>query len=237
MIKSGRDVHYSAAEFWEISHAAAGLTQYACEIGARHIENDLVRAMFTKEVAFIGKAVVDDLQTGKIGVEQARIELERERAALYAQAWEYTMLVAGFTAGILQVGTGVAVCKLSLGLGCAVGGLPLMLHGVNNIYENGRNILEGRKDSVGPVRKGYQEAAKRLGGGPSQGNVAYGVFDIGLSVYSLTRMVLRPGTWRLFRYVEADKVRAYGTMSGNAVMFEVGIDMLTGEQVRVEWGK
>lgn len=50
-------------------------------------------------------------------------------------------------------------------------------------------------------------------------------------------MVLKEGAWRLFRYIQADKVRAYKEMGKGAIMFEVGIDMLTGEQVLIELGK
>jgi len=50
-------------------------------------------------------------------------------------------------------------------------------------------------------------------------------------------MILKTGTWRLFRYIEADKIRAYREMGKGSIMFEVGIDMMTGEQILVEWEK
>ncbi len=109
-----------------------------------------------------------------------------------------------------------------------------MLHGANNIYENGLNIFKGRSDTVGPVRKVYQRVALAAGGTASDGNVAYGTFDLGLSAYNLSRLVLKPGAWRLFRYIRADKTQAVKTMSTHSIVFEVGIDMLTGDQVRVE---
>lgn len=47
-------------------------------------------------------------------------------------------------------------------------------------------------------------------------------------------MLLKPDAWRLFRYVEADKIRAYKVMGSGPLVLEVGVDMMTGEQVYVE---
>ncbi|MBK4995570.1 DUF4225 domain-containing protein [Pseudomonas sp. S37] len=221
-------------DFWEVSSQAARLTQYACEVGAHLIGDDIVRAQFIQEVAYASKAVIDDLGAGRISAEEAQGFLEQEYLELLTQVWECSKLAAGVTAGALQISTGAAVCGLSLGVGCLIGGVPLMLHGANNIYENGMNIFRGRSDTVGPVRKAYQRAAKASGGTASDGNVAYGMLDLGLSAYNLGRLVLRPGAWRLFRYIRADKTQAVKTMSTHSIVFEVGIDMLTGDQVRVE---
>ncbi|MDF0730746.1 DUF4225 domain-containing protein [Pseudomonas entomophila] len=224
-------------EFWEVSHAASRLTNYACEVGARYIKDDSLRVQFTQEFSYASQIVVEGVRNGSLSSEQALFSLRREHGELYAQVAEYIKLVAGFSAGFLQVGTGLAVCKLSFGVGCVVGGIPLILHGVNNVYENGRNLISRGNDTVGLVRRGYQKLAEITGGRASHGNVAYGVTDIGLSAFGLARMVLKPGSWRLFRYIEADKARAYREMSKGAIMFEVGVDMLRGEQVLVEWDK
>lgn len=39
----------------------------------------------------------------------------------------------------------------------------MMARGANNVYDNGRNLLVDRTDTEGPVRKGYQVAAKAVG--------------------------------------------------------------------------
>lgn len=221
-------------EFWEVSSLAARLTQYACEIGAQHLHDDVLRAQFIQEIAYVGQAVVEDVRAGTISADEGRLALEQEYRELLAQVWEYLKLVGGLTAGVLQISTGVAVCKFSFGAGCLIGGLPMILHGANNVYENGMNIISGRSGTVGPVRKAYQKVAVMAGGVESHGNVAYGISDLGLSAYNLGRLVLRPGAWRLFRYIEADRVRAVRTMSTHSIIFEVGIDMLTGDQVIVE---
>lgn len=42
-------------------------------------------------------------------------------------------------------------------------GSLLMAHGVNNVYENGRNLWDGGTNAEGPVREAYQGAAKIYG--------------------------------------------------------------------------
>ncbi|WP_255342047.1 DUF4225 domain-containing protein, partial [Pseudomonas syringae] len=79
-----------------------------------------------------------------------------------------------------------------------------MAHGANNVYENGRNLWEGRSDTEGPVRKGYQAAAKAVGYEAREGNLAYGSADLAMSVYGVTKLVLKPDSWRLFRYIRTD---------------------------------
>ncbi|WP_241150513.1 DUF4225 domain-containing protein, partial [Pseudomonas viridiflava] len=104
-------------------------------------------------------------------------------------------------AGTLQVTNGVAVCYGSFGTLCLVFGVPLMAHGANNIYENGRNLIEDRSDTQGPTRKAYQELSKLAGGTEFHGNMAYGTVDLGLSIYGVTRLVVKPEAWKLFDYV------------------------------------
>ncbi|UVH52916.1 DUF4225 domain-containing protein [Pseudomonas sp. CBSPBW29] len=53
--------------------------------------------------------------------------------------------------------------------------------------------------------------------GERDANMAYGSVDIGLSVYGVTRRVLKPDAWRLFRYLNTDKIRAYKTIGSNFI--------------------
>jgi len=53
--------------------------------------------------------------------------------------------------------------------------------------------------------------------GERDANMAYGSVDIGLSVYGVTRRVLKPDAWRLFRYLNTDKIRAYKTIGYNFI--------------------
>jgi len=224
-------------DYWIACEAASKLTKQACTLAAMHIKDGVVRTQFNREMADYAKRIIDDVASGKKAPNEALLEIKNEQRSLINQSIEIGRKGAGFIAGVFQVAAGVTVCASPAVVLCGVAGLPMIAHGANNIYENGENLLTGRSDSEGWVRKGYQVAAKSVGGSKQDGNVAYGVSDIGLSVYGMTRMVLRAGAWRLFRYIPSDYVRSYINMSRGAIVFEVGVDMLTGEQVYVETQK
>jgi len=76
--------------------------------------------------------------------------------------------------------------------------------------------------------------AKELGRSEEEANIAYGSMDIGLSVHALSRHVLKPDSWKLFRHVEADYVRSYKTMGAGALSLEVFTDLKTVEQIYQE---
>lgn len=99
---------------------------------------------------------------------------------------------------------GATIC--SGGATCA-GGAVLAAHGASNIYE-------GVTVTTSLLRDGYHAV---LG---SAGDVAYSLVKIGTSVYGLTRPVVSPGTWRLFRNISPDYVPAFRTMTGTELITE-----------------
>lgn len=76
-----------------------------------------------------------------------------------------------------------------------------------------------------------------VGNGEREGNIAYGVTDLGLSAYDLGRHVLSPDSWCLFRYIRTDYMRPYKGMKANAMGFEIYTDFQTGKQLYQETGK
>ncbi|WP_439857409.1 DUF4225 domain-containing protein [Pseudomonas syringae] len=68
-----------------------------------------------------------------------------------------------------------------------LGGGLLVAHGANNVYENGRNLWDGGTNTEGPVREAYQGAAKFMGAEEAEGDIAYGVADLGLSAFGIAR--------------------------------------------------
>ncbi|WP_367863879.1 DUF4225 domain-containing protein [Pseudomonas guariconensis] len=42
-----------------------------------------------------------------------------------------------------------------------------------------------------------------MGAGALEGNMAYGSVDLALSAYSLSKLILKPDAWRLFRMYAA----------------------------------
>ena len=147
------------------------------------------------------------------------------------------LLGVGVAAGGMQVVLGGGVCYVSAGGLCLGIGAPLMLQGGNNVYENGRNLLSGRSDTQGPIRKVYHSVAKAVGGTEREGNIAYGVADLAGSFYGAGRLVLKPESWKLFRYVRADYLR--GLQSSNPGSTAVGLvsDANSLITIKEQWGR
>ena len=116
-----------------------------------------------------------------------------------AEVVDRTLSVVG---GAGQMVLGATIC--SGGATCA-GGAVLAAHGASNIYE-------GVTGTTSVLRDGYHAV---LG---SAGDVAYSLVNIGTSMYGLTRPVVSPGTWRLFRNISSDYVPAFRTMTGTELV-------------------
>jgi len=207
--------------YWEVSDAAVRLTKQACTSSARLLRDGRLRMQFNREFAYYAKRVVDDVALGQKTPEQGLSELTQTMRRLAIKTAELGSKSLGVVAGAAQVATGAGICYASVGTLCFAVGIPLMAHGTNNIYESGRNLLEDRSDVEGPIRKGYHNIAKALGGTESDGNVAYATADIGLSIYSLFMPVVKPGAWRLFYYMPSDYTRPYMIASRYALALEV----------------
>ncbi|MBH3433920.1 MULTISPECIES: DUF4225 domain-containing protein [Pseudomonas] len=223
-----------SCDYWMVSDAARKLGSQAGTLGARHIKDGTLRLQFNREVAYYARSIVNDVEQGKKSPEQGLNDLKNEQNSLLSQSLEVAQKGVGAIAGALQFAAGAGICYGSAGMLCLFAGAPLMAHGANNAYENGRNLWEGRSDIQGPVRKGYQEAAKMMGGGAFEGDMAYGTVDLGLSAYGVGRLILKPDAWRLFRYVRADYVRGYENSSKAALTFEVISDTATVNSMYLE---
>ncbi|OYU06548.1 MAG: hypothetical protein CFE47_16030 [Pseudomonas sp. PGPPP1] len=224
-------------DLWEVSQAAGRLTSQACTISARHLQDGMTRSIFNREVAYYARSIVGDVKQGKKTVTEGLTEIKREQRSLLDQSIAIGRNGIGVVAGALQIATGAGVCYASVGTLCLIAGVPLMAHGANNVYEGGRNMMTGQSDTVGPVRSAYQSAALAMGHGEREANMAYGSVDIGLSAYSVVRHVLKPDAWRLFRYLDSDRIRAYKIMRPSSLGAEAIIDSITLEQLYQETKK
>lgn len=218
-------------DLWVVSQAAGNLTSQACTISARHLQDGVTRSIFNREVAYYARSIVKDVELGKKTVAQGLVEIKTEQQSLLNQSMEIGRKGIGVVAGALQMATGAGICYASVGTLCLIAGVPLIAHGANNVYEGGRNLVTGQSDAVGPVRAAYQSAAFAMGHGERAANMAYGAADIGLSVYSAARHVLKPDAWRLFRYIPTDYRRAYKTMTPTTMGIEVYTDFQTIKQM------
>ncbi|MGX1126696.1 DUF4225 domain-containing protein [Pseudomonas sp. HLS-6 TE3448] len=227
----------NSCDYWAVSKAAGNLTNQACTLGARHIEDGTLRLQFTREVSYYARSIVNDVAQGKKSPEQGLAAIKNEQSSLLSQSWEAAKKGAGTIAGAMQIITGAGICYGSAGTLCLLAGVPMIAHGANNVYENGRNLLDDRTDTEGPIRKGYHIAATAVGYGHLEGNIAYGSADLGLSAYALGRYVLKPDAWRLFRYIRTDYMRSYNGMGTGAMAFEAYTDFQTVKQSFQEPGK
>lgn len=216
-----------SCDYWMVSAAAGKLGSQASTLGARHIKDGTLRLQFNREVAYYAKSIVNDVSQGNKSAEQGLKELKDEQNSLLTQSMEVAQKGVGVVAGALQFAAGAGICYASVGTLCLFAGAPLMLHGANNTYENGRNLWEKRSNTHGPIRKGYQEISKAMGAGEFEGNIAYGAMDLGLSAYGVGRLVLKPDSWRLFRYIRTDYVRGYENASKGALTIEAISDTAT----------
>ncbi|MGW8466963.1 DUF4225 domain-containing protein [Pseudomonas sp. CLCA07] len=224
----------SSCDYWAVSTAAANLTQQACTLGARYINDGTLRLQFNREVSYYARGIVNDVAQGRKSADQGLKEIKSEQGSLLSQAWEIAKKGAGVIAGGVQILTGAGICYGSAGTLCLIGGVPMMAHGANNIYENGRNLLESRDDTEGPTRKAYQAIANWAGKSDREGNIAYGTADIATSIYGAFRLTLKPDAWRLFRYVRTDYVRAYKNMGPGSRILEAHTNFQTMKQVQQE---
>ena len=223
-----------SCDYWMVSATAGKLGSQASTLAVRYIKDGTLRLQFNREVAYYAKSIVDDVSQGKKTAEQGLQDLKNEQNSLLSQSLEVAQKGVGAIAGALQFAVGVGICYGSAGTLCLVAGVPMMAHGANNIYESGRNLLEDRTDTEGPVRKGYQAIAKSVGYEEREGNLAYNSADLGLSAYGLSRYILKPDAWRLFRYIRTDYVRSYKGMGVSAWGLEIHTDFQTAKQIYQE---
>ncbi|PWC21896.1 hypothetical protein DDT52_04780 [Brenneria roseae subsp. roseae] len=181
-------------------------------------ENGAIR-LLDKEINNLQKQKFD-LSTQKM-MQYYIFEKEREDRRL-----NIILKQVGFVGGGTQVVAGIATCTASLGYLCAGFGSLNVSHGLNNLYENGYYLLF-RENRSGWTRDAYRAIAKSIGQSGNHADLAYTSVDLGISVYGLSRNVVREDTFRLFRYINSDFVRGWKTMGPVPLVAEIFVDAST----------
>jgi hypothetical protein len=101
-----------------------------------------------------------------------------------------------------------------------IGGATIFLHGINGVEESLKNLINHNDNTMGFLQKRYIATAEFLGFDKKAGMMAYNLVGIGLSGYGMARLVLKPDTWRLFRYIPSDYVRNIKTMGYGSLAIE-----------------
>lgn len=168
---------------------------------------------------------------------KSHMDLQMDRVKLFVIAERHreknslltiTLKRVGFVSGGLQIIGGGGICVASLGAACGSLGTPLLAHGIENMWENGYYLLYREDPESMPLRNAYRSAAAILGGDNSDGDIAYSVGDLSLSAASLFRSVLKPDSWKLFRYIKDDYIIGWKEMGGAGLISEMAGDSASG---------
>lgn len=136
----------------------------------------------------------------------------------------YVFNGVGIVLSSLQAVAGLSIAVASLSTGVVVGtafGAMLMLHGINGIQEAAVNLIDGKNDAEGFLKKKYIVTAEFLGFDSKVGMIAYSSMDMLLSIYGIFRLIKKPDAWRLFHYINADYIRGINVMSRKELFIEV----------------
>jgi len=164
----------------------------------------------------------ENLLRDKQATQYAAIEIKNDNGVLF-----YVLKGIGIIAGLTQIIVGASLIFTgSVTVIGAVAGAALLLHGSNAILENMHSLYNGNSDYKGFLRVGYESGAQLLGFTAAQGDLVYGGMDLALSGYGLTRNILKPDAWRLFKSINSDYIRGFRAMPPMSLLFEIGVDSL-----------
>lgn len=166
----------------EFNHSREELRRFAHNLSTKHLQFSHFGLFFETEdfIRTIEREINSNCMSYRGGVDALQFEIkhlaEQDFLITSGQAQLYLIIKKekqhklqqvvlkqiGFISGGAQVFSGAGVCVGSLGSACAGFGTPMMIQGVNNVYENGYYLLL-RKDVSGPVRDAYRYTAQTLG--------------------------------------------------------------------------
>ncbi|AKG67678.1 hypothetical protein WN53_00160 [Serratia fonticola] len=152
---------------------------------------------------------------------------------------KYAKIGGGVFSGLIQTYMGWTINKLGQTMHfrhMKSIGVILIANGTNNTFESISPVLF-ENQRVGWVRKLYRLGAEYLGGDKYDGDFAYGTVDFIATLYSAYRMPVitqnknryvtpflfeKPGTGRLFRYVNKDYVPKWINASNAMRIYQLG---------------
>ncbi|MEW5290935.1 DUF4225 domain-containing protein [Erwinia papayae] len=233
---------------------ASALASTANFVSNIHLKDGLIRMNFQDEITGFINAQISTIQnsTSDDECQQCIQNLKKEHESLSLQDrmlvtgeavlhasvqlvnngkfWGYVMNGVGIVLSSFQVLAGLGVFTASLGMGAVVGagfGALLMLHGANGIEESVLNLINGKDDNEGFLKKKYIQAAEFMGFDQNVGEIAYSSMDLALSLYGIVRLVRKPQAWRLFYYLNSDFIRGFHEMSRKELFIEVYNDTIS----------
>lgn len=217
------------------------------EIGFKYINDSSLRLKYMDGEEEIASSVIDEYKSGHIDfgramdklrkhyeiLQQCQISLHMGSIQLYVIAEReedryslatWSLKTIGFISGSMQFIGGVGVCVSGLRAACAKYGVPMIVNGGENAWENSYYLVFRENTERTPIRDAYRYVAQLLGGNEKDGDIAFSAVDIGLSFHAMSNLALKSDSWRLFRYIRADFIRGWESMG----MYGVGAE-LTGD--------
>lgn len=221
------------------------------DIGFKYLHGIKLRSRFMCEENSLSKEYINDYLSGKIIFSEAmnRLRSQYERLIrnqsqlqmgsikLYAIAERekdrhslltITLKRVGFVSGSMQAIGGFGICKANIGAACRYFGVPLMIQGSENVWENGYYLLYHEDPKVVPVRYAYRQAAKFFGGEGRDGDIAFSSGDIALSLGSASTLTLKSDSWKLFHYIREDYIHNWRTLGAVGGINELAGDAVSG---------
>lgn len=112
----------------------------------------------------------------------------------------------------------------------------MIAYGINNVYESVSPIIY-ENSQAGPLRELYRKAAELAGMDNDVGDLGYSGIEVSLSIYAAIRSPVlsqnpgrlvnkhlfeKPGTGKLFRYVNNDYITKWASKNGVMKIYFVG---------------
>lgn len=214
------------------------------DIGFQYINDPVVRSKYMMEEYKFTSGCLDDYQRRKLDFGKAmdklreyhmsltkyHMQLRMGAIKLYAIAQKekdaksmttLSLKGVGFASGLFQILGGVGVCVKDIRSACGKLGVPLMIQGGENSYENGYYLFTHKEPTDIPVRSAYRYIAKILGGDDKTGDIAFSSVDVALSAGSLGGLTRIDGARKLFYYIREDFARGWRTMGAAGIGTEL----------------
>ena len=202
-----------------VTKAASDLMSLGCSATGTFLPDGVMQLTFSSAIANYLNNVIRDVNDSVISAWEGMQKLKSEYDELANKIIFYAKNGIGIAGGAMQVKTGAQSIVSTRGLGFAYGG-PMIMHGLNNIYEGATNIYNGNNEAVGFIRQGYRQFYKDA----YQGDMAYYSADLLLSATGLARRVEKEDTFKLFRHIPTDSEHAYKQTGKISLMLEALVD-------------
>ncbi|ECE0731528.1 DUF4225 domain-containing protein [Salmonella enterica] len=227
------------------------IDQLVFDIGFQYLHDPAMRSKYMIEERRVTSRYLDEYRYGKLdfgrSIDRLReyhmsltkyhMQLRMGSIKLYAIAQKernstslttLSLKGVGFASGLFQILGGIGFCVKDIRSACGKFGVPLIIQGGENSYENGCYLFTHKEPTDIPIRHAYRYIAKLLGGDDKTGDIAFSSVDIALSVGSLGSLTHIDGARKLFYSIREDFIRGWRAMGVAGIGTELVGDASSG---------